>query len=90
MGIIIGIIVVGAGTGATFPLASALHVQASVRGSHGALGQTLAVAALGELTGPLLAGAIAQITDLRAGLLILPVFAVLAALSLLPRPPAHR
>jgi fucose permease len=85
---VVGIIVAGAGTGATFPLASALHVQASHRSSDGALGQTLAVAALGELAGPLMAGVIAQIAGLRAGLLILPASAVLAALTLLPRP--HR
>ncbi len=83
--VIVGIVVTGAGTGALFPLASALHVQASPRGADGALGQTLTVAAVGQVIGPLGAGALAQIADLRVGLLLVPGFAVLAALSLLRR-----
>ena len=77
-----GIILAGAGIGALFPLTSSLHIQASGRTADGALGQTLTVAALGQTTGPLLAGAIAQATTLRAGLLVLPAMALLAAMSL--------
>jgi MFS family permease len=81
--VVVGIVVVGAGTGATFPLASALHVQASPRGADGAVGQTLMVAALAQVVAPLGAGALAQAADLRVGLLLVPGFAILAALSLL-------
>jgi fucose permease len=77
-----GIILAGAGIGALFPLTSSLHIQVSGRTADGALGQTLTVAALGQTTGPLLAGAIAQATTLRAGLLVLPAMALLAAMSL--------
>jgi predicted MFS family arabinose efflux permease len=88
--VIVGIAVVGAGTGALFPLASSLHVQASARGADGALGQTLTVAALAQVVGPLGAGALAQAADLRVGLLLVPGFAVLAGLSLLRRAPRRR
>jgi len=81
-----GIILAGAGIGALFPLTSSLHVQASRHGADGALGETLTVAALGETSGPLLAGAIAQASTLRAGLLVLPALTLLAAASLA----AHR
>lgn len=84
--VVVGIVMTGIGTGATFPLASALHVQASPRGADGALGQTLTVAALAEIVGPLGAGAIAQVADLRVGLLVVPGFAVVAGLSLLRHP----
>jgi MFS family permease len=91
--VVVGIAVTGAGTGATFPLASALHVQGSPRGADGALGQTLTVAALAQIVGPLGAGALAQVADLRVGLLLVPLFAVLAGLGLLlssRRPAAAR
>jgi MFS family permease len=84
--VVVGIVVTGAGTGATFPLASTLHVQASPRGSDSALGQTLTVAALAQVMGPLGAGVIAQLADLRAGLVLVPGFTILAGLSLLVRP----
>jgi fucose permease len=83
--VLVGIVVVGVGTGATFPLASTLHVQASSRGADGALGQTLTVAAVAQVLGPLGAGVLAQIADLQVGLLLVPGFAILAGLSLLPR-----
>ncbi len=83
--VLVGIAVVGAGTGATFPLASALHVQASPRGVDGAMGQTLTVAAVAQIVGPLGAGVIAQVADLQIGLLLVPAFAILAALSVLRR-----
>jgi fucose permease len=79
--VVVGIVVAGMGTGATFPLASSLHVQASARSADAALGETLTVAAVGQVVGPLLAGGLAQVTSLRVGLLVLPVCCVLAAAS---------
>jgi MFS family permease len=79
---LVGIILTGAGIGALFPLTSSLHVQASRRTADVALGETLAVAALGQTGGPLVAGVIAQATTLRAGLLVLPALTLLAAASL--------
>jgi MFS family permease len=83
--VIIGILVTGAGTGATFPLASALHIQASPRNADGALGQTLTIASLAQICGPLGAGVVAELADLRLALLLVPGFAMLASLSLLRR-----
>jgi MFS family permease len=77
-----GIILAGAGIGALFPLTSSLHVQASGRTADAALGETLTVAALGQTSGPLLAGAIAQAGTLRAGLFVLPALTLLAATGL--------
>jgi MFS family permease len=79
---LVGIILTGAGIGALFPLTSSLHVQASRRTADVALGETLTVAALGQTSGPLVAGVIAQVTTLRAGLLVLPALTLLAAASL--------
>jgi MFS family permease len=81
-----GIALAGAGIGALFPLTSSLHVQASGRNADAALGETLTIAAFGQIAGPLLAGAIGQATSLRAGLLVLPAMTVLAAAGLA----AHR
>src|SRR4051812_6655447 len=78
----VGIAVAGIGIGAMFPLTSALHVKASALNADGAVGQILAVAAPGQLAGPLVAGAIAEAAGLRAGLLILPVLALVAAAAL--------
>ena len=77
-----GIALAGAGIGALFPLTSSLHVHASGRTADSALGEILAVAALGQIGGPLLAGALAQATNLRAGLLLLPALTLLAATGL--------
>jgi MFS family permease len=77
-----GIMIVGTGIGALFPLTSSLHIQASGRTADSALGQTMTVAAFGQTTGPLVAGAIAQVSSLRAGLLVLPVLTLLAATGL--------
>ena len=74
-----GIALAGAGIGALFPLTSSLHVQASGRTADAALGQTLTIAAFGEIAGPLVAGAIAQATSLRVGLFVLPALTLLAA-----------
>jgi MFS family permease len=78
-----GMAVTGAGTGATFPLASSLHIAASSRPADGALGQILTAGALGQILGPLGVAGIAQATGLRAGLLIVPGAGVLAAAALL-------
>jgi fucose permease len=75
----VGLAVTGIGIGGTFPLASALHVAASHRTADQALGQILAVAGLGQIIGPLLAGALAQLTGLRVSLLVLPALVLLAA-----------
>ena len=77
-----GIVLAGAGIGALFPMTSSLHIQASGRTADIALGETLTVAALGMTSGPLIAGAVAEVTSLRAGLLVLPVMTLLAAAGL--------
>jgi fucose permease len=77
-----GIFLAGAGIGALFPLTSSLHIQASGQTADGALGEILTIAALGEIGGPLLAGAIAQASSLRLGLLVLPALTLLAASGL--------
>ena len=69
-------------TGATFPLASSLHVAASQRSADNALGAVLTTAALGQILGPLLVAVIAQTAGLRLGLLTLPALAVLASAAL--------
>jgi len=58
-----GIVLTGAGIGALFPLTSSLHVQASGRTADSALGEILTVAALGQIGGPLVAGALAPSHD---------------------------
>ncbi len=78
----VGIAVAGIGIGATFPLTSALHVQASPRSADSAVAQVLAVASVGQFAGPLTVGAIAQGAGLRAGLLILPALTLIAAAGL--------
>jgi MFS family permease len=82
-GAAVGIAVAGIGIGAMFPLTSALHVKASPRSADSALGQILAIAAIGQIAGPLSAGWIAQSSGLRTGLLILPALALIAAAALL-------
>jgi MFS family permease len=85
---IAGVGVTGAGIGALFPLTSSLHVAASPRAADSAVGQILAAAAVGQITGPLAAGVIAQLTSLRIGLLVLPALVLLALGGLtLHRPP---
>ena len=74
-----GLAVTGIGIGGTFPLASSLHVAASGRTADQALGQILTVAGPGQITGPLIAGVLAQIADLRVGLLVMPVLILVAA-----------
>jgi hypothetical protein len=61
---------------------------ASSRNADGAIGQVLSIAALGQITGPLLVGAIAEGAGLRAGLCIIPALIVVtgAALAVQVRP----
>ena len=75
----VGLAVTGMGIGGTFPLASSLHIAASPRSADQALGQILTVAGVGEIVGPLAAGALAQGAGLRVGLLVLPALVLLAA-----------
>jgi MFS family permease len=82
----IGIAVTGAGIGAMFPLTSSLHVASSAANADTSMGEVLAVAALGQIAGPLAAGIIAQAAGLRTGLLVLPALAVLGLVGLA----AHR
>jgi len=78
----IGIALAGVGVGAMFPLISSLHVGVSSLNADGAIGQVLSIAAIGQMVGPLAAGAIAQTAGLRAGLLVVPALIVLAAVAL--------
>ena len=75
----IGLAISGAGIGGTFPLASSLHVAASRRTADQALGQILTVAGLGQIIGPLAAGALGEAANLRVGLFVLPALVLLAA-----------
>jgi len=87
MSAVVGIVLAGAGIGALFPLTSSLHVHVSGGTADSALGEILSVAAIGQMGGPLLAGAIAQAVTLRVGLLvILPTLTIVAAVGLA----AHR
>lgn len=74
----LGLAVAGIGIGGTFPLASSLHVAASGRSADQALGQIITIAGIGQITGPLVAGALAQGADLRVGLLVMPALVLLA------------
>ena len=75
----LGLTACGVGIGATFPLTSAMHIAASPRSAETALGEVLAVASAGQLAGPLMAGVVAQATDLRVGLILLPALTLTAA-----------
>ncbi|MBV9450198.1 MAG: MFS transporter [Streptosporangiaceae bacterium] len=79
-----GLAVTGIGIGGAFPLASSLHVAASGRTADQALGQILTIAGTGQITGPLIAGALAQAAGLRIGLLIMPALILMAIATTLP------
>jgi fucose permease len=74
----VGLFVTGVGIGGAFPLASSLHIAESRRTADQALGQILAVAGVGQIAGPLAAGALAQAAGLRLGLVVLPLLVLLA------------
>lgn len=78
----VGLALAGAGIGATFPLASSLHVGSTSRTADDAVGQVIAVAAIGQILGPVAVAAIAQGAGLRIGLLILPGLALLGGVAL--------
>jgi fucose permease len=82
----VGIAVAGAGIGAMFPLTSSLHVASTPVRADTAVGEVLTIAALGQLAGPLGAGAVAQADGLRTGLIVLPALCLLGLVALL----AHR
>jgi fucose permease len=87
----IGVSVVGLGLGPTFPLTSAVHVAAKPASATTAMSDVLAIASLGQIIGPLLVGAIAAASSLRAGLLITPAVVVAALIALhRQRHPARR
>jgi len=77
-----GIVLAGAGIGALFPLTSSLHVATGKANADTALGEVLAVAALGQLAGPLAAGLLAQLSGLRVGLIVLPALTLLGLAGL--------
>jgi MFS family permease len=79
---VVAIAVAGTGIGASFPLASSLHVGARAAGSTVAVGEVMTTASVGQLAGPLVIGAISQVTNLRVGLVVLPVLALLGAAAL--------
>jgi fucose permease len=78
---VVGLAVAGMGIGAMFPLAASLHVAASDRSADQALGQILTIAGIGLVAGPFATGVIAQFSDLRIGLLVLPALVVVAAVT---------
>jgi MFS family permease len=78
----LGFVVTGMGIGALFPLTSSLHVGRSPRTADAALGQILVVAAFGQTFGPLAVAAIAQLTSLRVGFLVLPALVIAAGVAL--------
>jgi fucose permease len=84
----VGLLLVGAGIGALFPLTSSIHVASNPGTADSAMGQVLAVAAIGQVVGPLAVGVIAQSAGLRLGLVVLPVLALVAASALARHSPA--
>ena len=75
----LGLAIAGVGIAATFPLTSALHVATSRHGADAAMGQVLAIASVGQMCGPLVVAVLAQVSNLRVGLIALVGFTLLAA-----------
>jgi len=75
----LGLAIAGVGIAATFPLTSAMHVATSRQGADAAMGQVLAIASVGQMCGPLVVAVLAQVSNLRVGLIALVGFALLAA-----------
>lgn len=75
----LGLAIAGVGIAATFPLTSALHVATSRHGADAAMGQVLAIASVGQMCGPIVVAVIAQVSNLRVGLIALVGFTLLAA-----------
>ena len=78
----LGLAIAGVGIAATFPLTSALHVATSRHGADAAMGQVLAIASVGQMCGPLVVAVLAQVSNLRVGLIALVGFTLLAACAL--------
>ena len=78
----VAVAIVGVGLGPTFPLTGALHVAANSARSTSAMSHMLVTASLGQILSPLIIGAIASATTLRAGLLVTFPLAALAAVAL--------
>jgi len=75
----LGLAIAGVGIAATLPLTSALHVATSRHGADAAMGQVLAIASVGQMCGPLVVAVLAQVSNLRVGLIALVGFTLLAA-----------
>jgi len=75
----LGLAIAGVGIAATFPLTSALHVATSRHGADAAMGQVLAIASVGQMCGPVVVAVLAQVSNLRVGLIPLVGFTLLAA-----------
>ena len=75
----LGLAIAGVGIAATFPLTSAMHVATSRHGADAAMGQVLAIASVGQMCGPLVVAALAEVSNLRVGLIALVGFTLLAA-----------
>jgi MFS family permease len=75
----LGLAIAGVGIAATFPLTSALHVATSQHGADAAMGQVLAIASVGQMCGPIVVAVLAQVSNLRVGLIALVGFTLLAA-----------
>ena len=84
---IVGILVVGAATGALFPLASALVLAAAGPASTRASGATMLVASIGVLAAPLTIGALAEDEGLRAALVGVAALPLVALAILAVRRP---
>jgi fucose permease len=78
----LGLVLTGMAIGALFPLTSSLHIGASSRNADGAMGEVLATAAIGQVVGPVAVAALAQVADLRVGLLVLPALVLVAGAGL--------
>jgi len=74
----LGLAIAGVGIAATFPLTSALHVATSQHGADAAMGPVLAIASVGQMCGPIVVAVIAQVSNLRVGLIALVGFTLLA------------
>jgi len=74
----LGLAIAGVGIAATFPLTSALHVATSRYGADAAMGQVLAIASVGQMCGPIVVAVLAQVSNLRVGLIALVGFTLVA------------
>lgn len=78
----LGIAVMSLGMGPTYPLTSSIHVGASGSGATGAVSQMVMTSAVGQISGPLIAGLIAGAMGLRVSLAIMPLLLLVAGIAL--------